>query len=75
LKRVLILLFLILLFAGCDTNKTHDVSISTDEGWYINTSESVSVTAYNKYRLIKSDKIKNNDGSYTIVLKFNKPIK
>ena len=59
---------------GCDENDKNNVVISTDNGWYINTSESVDVSAYNGYKLIKSVKVENKDGSIDIALKFDKPI-
>lgn len=75
IKKILILLTLTIFLVGCDNNKNENVTVSTDGGWYINTSESVSVTSYNKYRLVNSDKTNNKDGSVTVILKFDKPIK
>lgn len=75
--RKLIVLFLIImctLAVGCDTRKDKDVEIYT-ESHYINTTESISVNAFNGYRLVASEIIKNEDGSYSINIKLDVVIK
>lgn len=57
--------------SGCDTNDERDIDISSTTH-YINTTESVDIKAYNGFRLIGSKSIKNEDGSYQIILDFNK---
>lgn len=75
MKKLLITLLLLPLFlTGCDNNE-ENVKISTDNGWYINTSESITVSSFNKYRLIDSDMVTEKDGSIVVTLKFNTPFK
>lgn len=74
MKKILIgFLFITSLFLyGCDSNENDNVTVESDDGFYLNTSESVSVNAYNKYRLIESIRENSEDGSITVTLKFNK---
>ena len=55
-----------------DENKNNiDINSTTR---YVNVSESVKVNSFNGYKLIDSDVIKNQNGTITVVLKFNQPI-
>lgn len=73
--KKLVLLFFVLttLLVGCDNNKNDNIEIETRH--YMDTSETVNVSSYNKYKLVELDKTNNEDGSITVTLKFDKPIK
>lgn len=75
-KRSLLFVALLLvpiLLTGCDTNDK-DITITSDNGWYVNTSESISVTGYNGFKLVNSKLINNKDGSIRVILDFKKPL-
>ena len=76
-KRLLIGFTVVLLsigLIGCDNRDTKNLDIYT-EGYKINTTESITIRTYNGYKLIDSEIINNNDGSITVILDINKPIK
>lgn len=71
--RNIIMFFMLiasLMLVGCDSNET-DINI-TSTTQYINTTESVKVSSFNGFRLSDTNTVKNEDGSYTVVLNFVK---
>jgi len=75
-KRTLIILGIVgmtLSLIGCDTRDNKNIEIMTE--LYINTSETVKINGYNGYKLVSSEIINNEDGSYSINVKMDKPIK
>lgn len=76
MKKILVCITLLLcinLVSCGDTREEYNVNIRIDE--YLNTSETVTVNGYNGYKLIGSEQTDNEDGSITVILKFNQPIK
>ena len=51
-----------------------DIKIESNS-MYLNVSESVKVNSYNGFKLIDSEIVKNQNGTITVVLKFNEAIK
>ena len=51
-----------------------DIKIESNS-MYLNVSESVNVNSYNGFKLIDSEIVKNQNGTITVVLKFNEAIK
>ena len=76
MKKVLfILLVTISIFlVGCDNRDDKNVEVYS-ESHYINTSDTVKINGYNGYKLVKSEIIENEDGSYSINIKMDIPIK
>lgn len=66
------MLLVVIIISGCTSNDK-DVKIYTK--WYVNTSETVLIGAYNGNKLVKSNIIENEDGSIRVELIFDKPIK
>lgn len=68
----ILMLLVVIIISGCTSNDK-DVKIYTK--WYVNTSETVLIGAYNGNKLVKSNIIENEDGSIRVELIFDKPIK
>ena len=75
MKRVVfsILIFSTILTTGCDTSESDNLEIYTEQ--YLNTTETVKINTFNGFKLIKSKRINNKDGSIRIILDFDKPLK
>ena len=75
MKKVLfsILTFSTVLLVGCDTSESDNLEIYTEK--YLNTTETVKISAFNGFKLINSKRINNKDGSVRIILDFDKPLK
>ena len=58
---------------GCDRRDDKNVEVYSEN--YINTSDTIKINGYNGYKLVGSEIIGNDDGSYTINIKMDKPIK
>lgn len=72
MKKICLFLAILLcfVFVGCDDNKNMDIRIS--EYLYINCTENYDISTYNGYKCIEIDKVKNVDGTYTVIFKFSK---
>lgn len=74
-RKLIIAIGMTLLMQGCSNVKNDaDVEIWT-EGHYINNDQSITIATYNSYNLINSEIVQNEDGSYTVTLIIDKPIK
>ena len=62
-----------LTLASCDVREDKNIEVYNEN--YTNTSETVKINGYNGYKLISSEIIQNDDGSYNISIKMDKPIK
>ena len=62
-----------LTLASCDVREDKNIEVYSEN--YINTSETVKINGYNGYKLISSEIIQNDDGSYNISIKMDKPLK
>ena len=74
MKKILLIIFLIIILlttTGCDKRKNKDIDISSTTH-YVDTTESVNIKTFNGFRLSNSELIKNENGSYRVVLDFKK---
>ena len=62
-----------LTLASCDVREDKNIEVYSEHS--INTSATVKINGYNGYKLISSEIIQNDDGSYNISIKMDKPIK
>lgn len=75
MKKVLCILSILISISlvGCDSREDKNVALYVEK--YINTSETVTINSYNGYKLVASEIIQNEDNSYSINIKMDKPIK
>jgi len=75
MKKVMFsaIIFTTILTTGCDTNDKDNLTITIEH--YVDTTETVKINTFNGFKLIKSKRINNKDGSIRIILDFDKPLK
>lgn len=71
IKVLLVGIIVMVVTVGCDKNEEKDIEISSTTH-YVNTSESVNIRTFNGYRVTNSDLIQHLDGSYRMILDFDK---